>query len=122
MEVTPEKNKKAGEMTFASIYPLYLNKIEKKERTKDELNLIIKWLTGYDSEVLDELINERVTFNSFFQRAKINPKANLIKGIICGYKIEEIDPKFHTYKNLRYLDKMVDELSKGKSIDKICRK
>jgi len=122
MEVTPEKNKKAGEMTFASIYPLYLNKIEKKGRTKDELNSIIRWLTGYDSVVLDELINERVTFNSFFQKANINPKAHLIKGRICGYKIEEINPKFYTYKNLRYLDKMVDELAKGKSVDKICRK
>jgi len=122
MEVTPEKNKKAGEMTFASIYPLYLNKIEKKGRTKDELNSIIRWLTGYDSVVLDKLINERVTFNSFFQKANINPKAHLIKGRICGYKIEEINPKFYTYKNLRYLDKMVDELAKGKSVDKICRK
>ena len=122
MEVTPEKNKKAGEMTFASIYRLYLNKIEKKGRTKDELNSIIRWLMGYDSLVLDELINDRVTFNSFFQRANINPKAHLIKGRICGDKIEEIDSKFHTYKNLRYLDKMVDELAKGKSLDKILRK
>ena len=122
MEVAPEKNKKVGEMTFASIYPLYLNKIQKKGRTKDELNSIIKWLTGFDSKLIDQLINESVTFNSFFQKANINPKAHLIKGRICGYKIEEIDPKFHTYKNLRYLDKMVDELAKGKSLDKILRK
>ena len=122
MEVAPEKNKKVGEMTFASIYPLYLNKIQKKGRTKDELNSIIYWLTGFDSKVIDQLINERVTFNSFFQKAKINPRVHLIKGRICGYKIEEINPKFNTYKNLRYLDKMVDELAKGDSIDKILRK
>ena len=122
MEVTHEKNKKVGEMTFASIYPLYLNKIQKKGRTKDELNSIINWLTGFDTQVIDQLINERVTFNSFFQKANINPKAHLIKGRICGYKIEEIDPKFSTYKNLRCLDKMVDELAKGDSIDKILRK
>lgn len=122
MVVTAEKNKKVGEITFASIYPLYLNKIQKKGRTKEELNSIIKWLTGFDSKAIDQLINQRLSFNSFFLKATINPKAHLIKGRICGDKIEEIDPKFYTYKNIRYLDKMVDELAKGKSIDKILRK
>ena len=97
-------------------------KFKKKGRTKDELNSIINWLTGFDSKVIDQLIYERVTFNSFFQKANINPKAHLIKGRICGYNIEEINSKFNTYKNLRYLDKMFDELAKGDSIDKILRK
>ena len=121
MEVTEEKNRKAGELSFTSIYPLYLQKIKKKGRTIEELNKIIEWLTGFDENQINKMLNEKTTFKEFFEKAVINPKANLITGVICGYRIEEINDTFQIYKNCRYLDKLVDELSKGKELNKILR-
>ncbi len=121
MEVTEEKNRKAGELSFTLIYPLYLQKIEKKGRTVKELNKIIEWLTGFDESQLKKMLNKETTFKEFFENAIINPKAHLITGVICGYRIEEIKETFHIYRNCRYLDKLVDELSKGKELNKILR-
>ena len=121
MEVTEEKNRKAGELSFTSIYPLYLQKIEKKGRTVKELNKIIEWLTGFNESQLKKMLIEETTFKEFFENAIINPKAHLITGVICGYRIEEIKETFQLYRNCRYLDKLVDELSKGKELDKILR-
>ena len=121
MEVTEEKNRKAGELSFTSIYPLYLQKIEKKGRTVKELNKIIEWLTGFNESQLKKMLNKETTFKEFFENAIINPKAHLITGVICGYRIEEIKETFKLYRNCRYLDKLVDELSKGKELDKILR-
>ena len=121
MEVTEEKNRKAGELSFTSIYPLYLKKIEKKGRTVKELNKIIEWLTGFNESQLKKMLNEETTFKEFFENAIINPKAHLITGVICGYRIEKIKETFQLYRNCRYLDKLVDELSKGKELNKILR-
>jgi hypothetical protein len=107
-------------MTFASVYPHYLTKIKKKGRTKKELHQVISWLTGFDEKKIKELIDNKVTFETFFQKAKLNPNAHLITGVICGYRIEEI--KNTLTQQVRYLDKLIDELAKGKSIDKILRK
>ncbi|HRX27857.1 MAG TPA: DUF2200 domain-containing protein [Saprospiraceae bacterium] len=120
MIATPEHNERIAKMTFASVYPHYVTKIEKKGRTKDELHEIIEWLTGYNSQKLIELIDARVTFDVFFQNAELNPNAHLITGTICGYRIEEIDNPLT--RQVRYLDKLVDELSKGRKMDKILRK
>jgi len=106
-------------MTFASVYPHYVTKVERKDRTKEELHQVIEWLTGFDEEKLKDLIDEEVTFETFFQRANLNPKANLIKGVICGYRIEEIETPLT--QQVRYLDKLVDELAKGKKMEKILR-
>ena len=106
-------------MIFASVYPMYVEKVEKKGRTKEELHQVIEWLTGFNSKKLQELINERVTFETFFQRAKLNPNAHLITGVICGYRIEEI--KNPLTQQARYLDKLVDELAKGRKMEKILR-
>lgn len=106
-------------MTFASVYPLYIEKVEKKGRTKKELNQVIEWLTGFDSKKLQELIKENVTFETFFQRASLNPNAHLITGVICGYRVEEIENPLT--QQARYLDKLVDELAKGRKMEKILR-
>ena len=106
-------------MTFSSVYPLYLAKVEKKGRTKDELNQVIEWLTGFNSIKLQEIIKENVTFDTFFQNASLNPNASLITGLICGYRVEEIKDPF--MQKVRYLDKLVDELAKGKKMEKILR-
>lgn len=119
MEITKEHNERMAKMTFASVYPHYLVKVEKKGRTKEELHQVIEWLTGYDDKKLAQLIEEKVTFEIFFQKAKINPNAHLIKGVICGYRIEEITNLLT--KQVRYLDKLVDELAKGKKMEKILR-
>lgn len=112
-------NERIAKMTFASVYPMYLAKIKKKGRTKEELHRVITWLTGFDENTLQKLIEEKVTFETFFQRVKLNPEAHLITGVICGYRIEEIkDP---LTKKVRYLDKLVDELAKGKKMEKILR-
>lgn len=119
MKVTPEHNERIAKMTFASVYPHYLSKVEKKGRTKEELNQVIKWLTGYDELKVQKFIDKNVTFEEFFQKAKINKNAHLIKGVICGYRIEEID--YPLTRQVRYLDKLVDELAKGRKMEKILR-
>ncbi len=119
MKTTPEHDERMANMTFASVYPHYLTKVEKKGRTKKELHQVIEWLTGFDEMKLHDLIDKKVTFKAFFQEAKLNPNAKLIKGIICGYRVEEIETPLT--RNVRYLDKLVDELAKGKAMDKILR-
>lgn len=112
-------SQKIAKMTFASVYPMYLAKVEKKGRTKDELHQVIEWMTGFDDKRLQELIKENVTFETFFQRASLNPNVHLITGVICGYRVEEIkDPLMQ---QVRYLDKLVDELAKGRKMEKILR-
>lgn len=112
-------DERMAKMTFASVYPHYLAKVEKKERTKEELHQVIEWLTGYDEKKLHELIKEKVTFETFFQHATINPNAHLITGVICGYRVEEIANPL--VQQVRYLDKLVDELAKGRKMAKILR-
>lgn len=121
MKVTPEKNEKVGKMIFGSIYPLYLNRLEKNGRTQQELNQVIQWLTGFDEQNILRLIKENVSFDTFFEKATIHPNAHLITGVICGYRIEEIPEEFGVYRNCRYLDKLVDELAKGRKMEKILR-
>jgi hypothetical protein len=119
MNTSNTHNERIAKMTFASVYPLYLAKVEKKGRTKEELHQVIAWLTGFDNKRLQELIKENVTFETFFQQASINPNANLITGVICGYRIEEIENPLT--QQVRYLDKLVDELAKGRKMEKILR-
>jgi len=121
MKVTAEKNEQVAQMIFASIYPHYLNKVEKKGRTKEELHQVISWLTGFDEDQLQKHLEDKVTFRTFFQEAEIHPNAHLIKGVICGYRIEEIADEFVLYRQVRYLDKLVDELAKGRKMEKILR-
>ena len=117
MNVTDKHNERIAKMTFASVYPMYVSKVEKKGRTKEELLQVIEWLTGFDNNKLDQLINDKVTFEEFFNQATLNPNAHLITGMICGYRIEEIEEPLT--KQVRYLDKLVDELAKGRKMDKI---
>lgn len=112
-------DERIAKMTFASVYPHYLAKVEKKGRTKEELHQVIEWLTGYDEKKLQALIEEKVTFESFFQNATLNPNAHFITGVICGYRIEDIENPLT--QQVRYLDKLVDELAKGRKMDKILR-
>jgi hypothetical protein len=119
MNNSSKHNERIAKMTFASVYPMYLQKVEKKGRTKEELHQVIEWLTGYDKGKLQELIKENATFETFFERASLNPKAHLITGVICGYRIEEIANPLT--RQVRYLDKLVDELAKGRKMDKILR-
>ncbi|MCA0959811.1 DUF2200 domain-containing protein [Allomuricauda sp. XS_ASV26] len=120
MKVTEKQNERIANMTFASVYPHYLSKVEKKGRTKDELITVIEWLTGFNEEKLQKLIDDKTTFEIFFKEAKLHPNAGLIKGVICGYRIEEIE--FPLTRQVRYLDKLVDELAKGRKMEKILRK
>jgi len=113
------QNQRIAKMSFASVYPLYLAKVEKKGRTKEELHQVIAWLTGFDDIKLQEIINENETFEIFFQQASLNPNAKLITGVICGYRVEEIDDPLT--QQVRYLDKLVDELAKGRKMEKILR-
>ncbi|WOD42700.1 DUF2200 domain-containing protein [Hwangdonia lutea] len=119
MKTTPEHNERVAKMKFASVYPHYISKVEKKGRTKEELHQVIEWLTGFDDKKLEELIEEQVTFETFFNKAKLNPNAPLIKGVICGYRIEEIENPIT--KQTKYLDKLVDELARGRKMEKILR-
>lgn len=117
MKDLSKHNERIANMTFALVYPLYLAKIEKKGRTKNELDQVIKWLTGFDDKKLESFIKEKSTFKTFFQEAVLNKDASLITGMICGYRIEDIkDP---LTRKVRYLDKLVDELAKGRSMEKI---
>ena len=119
MNTTDAHNQKIAKLTFASVYPMYIKKVETKGRTKEELNQVIKWLTGFNDKKLQELIKEKATFETFFQRASLNPNAKLITGLICGYRVEEIENSLT--QQVRYLDKLVDELAKGKKMEKILR-
>jgi len=121
MKVTDEKNEQVANMIFADIYHLYWNRLEKNGRTKEEFHQVIEWLTGFNEDKLQVLIEEKVTFKTFFQKAKIHPNAHLIKGVVCGYRIEEIEDEFETYKQCRQMEKLIDELAKGRKMEKIMR-
>lgn len=112
-------NERIAKMTFASVYPHYVAKVEKKQRTKEELHKVVEWLTGFNDQKLHQLMEEKATFEQFFQSANLNPNAHLIKGVICGYRIEEIENPLT--RQVRYLDKLVDELAKGRKMEKILR-
>lgn len=119
MEPTDQHHERMATMTFASVYPHYVTKVEKKGRTKDELHEVITWLTGFSDTQIQKLIDEKVTFATFFEQATLNPNAHLITGMICGYRIEDIDNELT--RKVRYLDKLVDELAKGRKMEKILR-
>ncbi len=119
MATTPEHDEKIAKLIFASVYPHYVKKVESKGRTIEELHEVIQWLTGFDTKKLQELIDQKVTFETFFKKAKLNPNAQLITGVICGYRIEDIVTPLT--KQARYLDKLIDELAKGKKMEKILR-
>ena len=119
MKDTTAHNVRIAKMIFASVYRLYIKKVESKGRTIRELHQVIEWLTGFDEQALRQLIDEKVTFETFFQRARLHPNAHLITGVICGYRIEEIENPLT--RKARYLDKLIDELAKGKKMEKILR-
>jgi hypothetical protein len=119
MNNTKNHDERMAKMTFATVYPLYVIKVERKGRTVEELNQVIEWLTGYDEKKLQELIDEKVNFEKFFQNATLNPNAHLVTGLICGYRIEEIENPLT--QQVRYMDKLVDELAKGRKMEKILR-
>ena len=119
MKDSSTHNQRIAKMIFGSVYPMYVEKVEKKGRTKEELHQVIEWLTGFDEKKLQDLIEKKVTFEEFFQMASLNPNAELITGMICGYRIEEIENPLT--KQARYLDKLVDELAKGRKMEKILR-
>jgi hypothetical protein len=112
-------NERIAKMTFATVYPLYIAKVEKKGRTKEELHQVIEWLTGFNNKKLHEQIEKKSTFEMFFEQATLNPNAHLITGVICGYRVEEIEDTLT--RKVRYLDKLVDELAKGRKMEKILR-
>jgi hypothetical protein len=116
---TPEHDAKIANMTFSSVYPHYVNKVEKKGRSEAELREVIRWLTGFSDKQIQKHIDDKITFEAFFKKAKLHPNASLIKGVICGYRIEEIETKLT--REARYLDKLVDELAKGRKMEKILR-
>jgi hypothetical protein len=119
MKTSAEQNQRIANMSFASVYPHYIAKVEKKGRTIAELHQVIEWLTGFNDKKIKELIAEKANFETFFKRAKMNPNAPLITGLICGYRVEEIENPLT--QQVRYLDKLVDELAKGKKMEKILR-
>ena len=119
MKETEEHNKKMAGIVFGKVYPYYIKKVENKGRTKEELHEVIQWLTGFDDKKLNQLIEDKVTFEIFFKQAKLNANASLITGLICGYRVEEIENPLT--QQVRYLDKLVDELAKGKKMEKILR-
>jgi hypothetical protein len=119
MKVTDKHNERIAKMIFASVYPHYVTKVVKKGRTKEELHKVIEWLTGFDDNRIQEFIDKKATFEIFFQNAELHPNAHLIKGVICGYRIEEIDNSLT--RQVRYLDKLVDELARGRKMEKILR-
>lgn len=119
MKITPEHNERMAKLDFSDIYPLYLEKVKKKGRTKAELDEVIAWLTGFDKKKIQELSKQKITFKEFFEKANLNPNAHLITGVICGYRIEEIDNELT--RKVRYLDKVVDELARGKEVRRVLR-
>ncbi|HTH32718.1 MAG TPA: DUF2200 domain-containing protein [Lacibacter sp.] len=119
MQTTKEHDERIAHMSFASVYPLYVTKVERKGRTKEELHKVIEWLTGFNEKKLQEQIDKKVTFETFFRNAKLNPNAKLITGVICGYRVEDIENPLT--QKARYLDKVIDELAKGRKLEKIMR-
>lgn len=119
MSTTATQDERIAKMTFASVYPHYVTKVEGKGRTKDELHQVIEWLTSIDEKKMQQLIDEKATFETFFENASLNPNAHLIKGVICGYRVEELENPLT--QQVRYLDKLVDELAKGRKMEKILR-
>ena len=119
MSRSKSHDERFAEMTFASVYPLYLAKVERKGRTQAELNQVIHWLTGFSDQEMDELISDKSTFAVFFEKAKLHPNASKITGLICGYRVEKIENPLT--QKVRYLDKIVDELAQGKKMEKILR-
>lgn len=119
MKITDKHNERIAKMIFASVYPHYVTKVESKGRTKEELHQVIEWLTGFNKKKLQALIDEKVTFETFFEQATLNANAHLITGVICGYRVEEIENPLT--QKARYLDKLIDELAKGRKMDKILR-
>ena len=119
MKTNTKHDERIAKMTFASVYPHYVAKVESKGRTKKELHEVIEWLTGFNNTKLQQMIDEKVSFETFFKKAKLNPNAKLITGVICGYRIEEIENSLT--RQARYLDKLVDELAKGRKMEKILR-
>lgn len=119
MKTTPKHNEQMAKMTFASVYPHYITKVKKKGRTVEELHQVITWLTGFDDSKIQELIDENATFEAFFNQATLHPNAHLITGVICGYRIEDLQNPLT--QQVRYLDKLVDELAKGRKMEKILR-
>ena len=122
MKVTEKKNEQVANMIFATIYPLYWNRLEKNGRTKEEFHQVLEWFTGFNEEQLQTLIDEKVSFRTFFQRANIHQNSHMIKGVVCGYRIEEIEDEFEVYKQCRQMEKLIDELAKGRKMEKILRK
>lgn len=116
---TNSHDDRMANMTFASVYPFYIAKVEKKGRTLEELHQVIEWLTGFDEKKLQQLMDEKATFEQFFKKASLNKNAHLITGVICGYRVEEIANPLT--QQVRYLDKLVDELAKGRKMEKILR-
>jgi len=119
MKSTSHHDERIAQMPFASVYPHYVTKVEKKGRSVEELHQVIQWLTGYSDRALQKKIDDQVTFADFFQKAKLNPNAKLITGVICGYRVEEIENPLT--QQVRYLDKLIDELARGRKMDKILR-
>ena len=119
MSSTSHHDERIAQMTFASVYPHYVAKIEKKGRSRAELHQVIEWLTGFDERVLQKHIADQATFEQFFHDARINPNAHLITGVICGYRVEDIENPLT--QKVRYLDKLIDELAKGRKMEKILR-
>ena len=119
MSNTSKHDARIARMTFASVYPMYVEKVEKKGRTREELHQVISWLTGLNEKALQEVIDKKLTFEDVFRQAKLNPAARLITGVICGYRVEEIENPLT--QRVRYLDKLVDELAKGRKMEKILR-
>lgn len=119
MKVTDKHNERVANMIFGSFFPHYVSRIEKNGRTKEELHQVLEWLTGYNEKKIQEIIDQKVTVKEFFEKANLHPNAHLIKGVICGYRIEEIDNEIT--RQARYMDKLVDELAKGRKMEKILR-
>lgn len=119
MDKQAKQDERIANMTFASVYPHYVAKVQKKDRTIEELHQVIEWLTGFDAKAVQKLIADKATFETFFKKATLNPNAELITGVICGYRVEEIENPLT--RQVRYLDKLVDELAKGKKMEKILR-
>ena len=121
MKVTTKKNEQVANMIFGTIYPLYLNRLIKNGRTQEELDQVIKWFTGFNQDTLQKLIDEKVTYKTLFEKATIHKNAHMIKGVVCGYRIEEIEDEFILYKQCRQMEKLIDELAKGRKMEKILR-